>query len=225
MDLTEATEVLRAVLGQLSDRALATLHNLFEQLPTDADETLIALLKQYLPDLINAYADNAADYTTVWYGDLAPESDYTPELPPVLIPEERIFGSIEWAIHTAADVTAAAAKLAGSVDRMVYDASRAVVEHNAVKEKVKYARVARAGACRWCRLMATRGAVFTSAANSIKGHDSCHCVAVPVRQGTQFVRPAHYKAWDDEYAAVTEQLAADGEQVTLTTVLAAMRHR
>lgn len=181
---------------------------------------------EYLPDTIHAYADNAADYTTVWYGDLAPEADYQPELPPTLIPEERIFGSIEWAVHTAADVTSAAAKLAGSVDRMVYDASRAVVEHNAIKEKVKYARVARAGACRWCRLMATRGAVFTSAANSIKGHDSCHRVAVPVRQGTQFVRPAHYKAWADEYATVTRRLTDAGEQVTLSKVLAAMNpHR
>jgi hypothetical protein len=75
-------------------------------------------------------------------------------------------------------------KLSGSLDRMVHDSSRKVVEYNAEREGVRYLRHAALGACEWCRLMAIRGPVFKSAVNAIKGHDSCHCVAVPVREGT-----------------------------------------
>lgn len=231
MDLTEATDALRAVLGRLAEALQAALADLVGQLPGVEGEALIAALKDYLPLVADPYVQSALDYSLVWYEDLAPDVDYVPTPPAVpddgedigqLFPVAKLHNTIEWAVHTSADAAAATAKLAGSLDRMVYDASRAVVEHNAVAEKVKYARVARPGACRWCRLMATRGAVFTSAANSIKGHDSCHCVAVPVRQGTTFVRPQHYKAWDDEYAAVARQLNEAGEQVTLAKVLAAM---
>jgi hypothetical protein len=70
--------------------------------------------------------------------------------------------------------------------------------------------------------MAIRGAVFTSP-KTIKGHDSCHCVAVPERSGTTFEKPAHYEAWDAEYEAVTKTLRDADEPVNLTTVLREMR--
>jgi hypothetical protein len=116
-------------------------------------------------------------------------------------------------------------KLTGATDRVVYDASRAVVEHNAVKEKVRYARVARAGACAWCRLMAIRGAVFTSASRAIKGHDSCHCIALPVRGGMTFEPPKHYAAWEEQYTAATKTLREADEPVNVKTVLREMRAR
>jgi hypothetical protein len=64
------------------------------------------------------------------------------------------------------------------------------------------------------------GPVFKSAANAVKGHDSCHCVAVPVREGTEFVPPEHYGSWEDDYKRVIRD---DDESVTPARVLREMR--
>jgi len=97
------------------------------------------------------------DYSVVWYDELLPASQYravlpgAPELVGGVIAPERIAASIDWAVRSAKDADPAE-KLAGSVDRMAHDASRHVVQHNAVREGVKYLRHAAPGACAWGRL-------------------------------------------------------------------------
>jgi len=58
--------------------------------------------------------------------------------------------------------------------------------------------------------------VFSKA---VQGHDSCHCVAVPVRPGTRFAPPPHYAAWEAEYADTTAVLKAEGKTANLANVL------
>jgi hypothetical protein len=41
-------------------------------------------------------------------------------------------------------------------------------------------RVARDGACKFCRMLAARGAVYTSRSAYFASHPACHCVAQPV---------------------------------------------
>lgn len=115
---------------------------------------MIDALRTDLPSIIDTFAATAADYSVQWYADIAPDEPFRAELPPgEIIATERIVQSIEWAVRNGAkgaafdDVVTKAVgekNLTGATDLMVYDSSRkVVVELNAVKEKVTYARVAR----------------------------------------------------------------------------------
>lgn len=228
MTLDDAIAALRSVLSGLSDELRQIVLNYLAEASGQSPADVVDALKFDLALVIGTFADTAADYSVQWYNDIAPEEPYRPELPPgKIIAVERIQRSIEWAVNTGAKgatfddavTKLIGANLTGATDRVVYDASRVVVEHNAVKEKVRYARVARAGACEWCRLMAIRGAVFTSASRAIKGHDSCHCIALPVRGGMTFEPPAHYAAWEKQYTAATKSLRDAEEPVNLNTAL------
>jgi len=83
---------------------------------------------------------------------------------------------------------------------------------------VAYARAAALGACSFCKLMASRGAVYKDAGRAgrdaneqfsgddsvVKFHDNCHCVIVPVFRGQRFELSSHAAEWDrlyQEYAA------------------------
>lgn len=86
------------------------------------------------------------------------------------------------------------------------------------REATGYARAAALGACAFCRLMASRGAVYATAesagrdandrfsgdASVAKFHDNCHCAIIPVFRGQRFELSAHAQEWDRlyrEYAA------------------------
>jgi hypothetical protein len=56
----------------------------------------------------------------------------------------------------------------------------------------------------------------------IEGQDSCHCVAVSVRAGTEFNKPDHCDEWEAEGSAVTRDLRAADEPVNLSTLLREM---
>ena len=48
-------------------------------------------------------------------------------------------------------------------------------------------------------MLATREAAYHTAENAVKGHDNCHCIAVPVRAGDTYVAPDYVKDWTREY--------------------------
>jgi hypothetical protein len=225
--ITSLRTVLGTLSGELTSKVMAYLQTGHGMDP----ELLIKAMKSDLPTLIDTYAAAAADYSVQWYNDLAPDEPFKATgygAGAQIIDESRVFQTIEWAVHTGAKgaaltdeiIQAIGTKLTGSTERMVYDASRRVVQWNAEDEKVKYARVARPGACPWCRLMAIRGAVYTSASNAIKGHDSCHCIALPERKGVKFNKPAYYDAWENEYVQATKDLKAEDKTPNLSNVLA-----
>ncbi|MGA4875823.1 hypothetical protein [Streptomyces lydicamycinicus] len=115
---------------------------------------------------------------------------------------------------------AAMAKADGATQKLVADRGRETLRQ-AVKadpQAVAYARAAALGACAFCRLMASRGAVYRTAesagrdaneqfsgdASVVKFHDNCHCAIIPVYRGQRFELSPHAREWDRiyrEYAA------------------------
>lgn len=65
--------------------------------------------------------------------------------------------------------------------------------------------------------MATRGAIYTSAASAVKGHDNCRCIAVPIRKGTSYTTPTMVGDAEKRYFAARKQLVAEGVSPTLDT--------
>ena len=184
---------LQLVLSDLSTEVIADLVALWRQYSDDPD--FAALLLAAFPEIIGPYTQAGAMVSAQWYTEQAPDLPYV-ATPYVDLPAERLDRSVRWALYAPVEMRVpedfipqepvavkvapspdlVLSRLAGSVKRMVYDASRQTVLHNLQAEYgdiggggsfedepgTRWARYASANACSFCRLMATRGAVYRS---------------------------------------------------------------
>lgn len=133
-------------------------------------------------------------------------------------PEDKVEASLRWAlkdIWDGGDLEAAHRKAEGVTQKLVLDQGRETLRQavRQDREAVAYARAAALGACAFCKLMASRGAVYKNAgtagrdaderfsgdASVVKFHDNCHCTIVPVFRGQQFRLSPHAAEWDRLY--------------------------
>lgn len=161
-------------------------------------------LQETYPLLIDPYIAASAQLTAEWYHSLNPDAAYAVEPAPAP-PHSVLRSNVRWAATQLDPVSA----IAGSAERQVFLASRDTVEYNAERERVRYARYASANACPWCRVLATREAVYHSADNAVKGHDNCHCIAVPERGNNAYVPPDYVNQWLDDYNAARAEVGGD----------------
>lgn len=170
----------------------------------------LAYVSDAYPELITPYLSAAGDLSATWYEEQPVAAGARPftvqpaELP--ALADLAISG--RWAMLQSNPV--AAAQGAGS--KALFDHSRLTVVSNSVREGVRWARHASANACGFCRMLATRGAVYGGEASAKKSHDRCHCLAVPDRDGNY--SPAPYVArWQDDYAQARKDGAETPAQI------------
>lgn len=176
------------LIAQLSGAALTAVKALWNS-TQDWNE-----LQDAYPDLVDPYLSGAAMMTAEWYQSLAPDVDFTVDVPD-LMPREALQASTRWALTEKDPLEA----ISGSTERRVFTTTRDTVHLNAEREKVRYARHASANACAWCRVLATREPVYHSAEAAVKGHDNCHCIAVPIREGDDYQPAPYVEGFMDEY--------------------------
>lgn len=74
-------------------------------------------------------------------------------------------------------------KLSGALNRLVLHPARETVANN-IADGAKFARVPEPGACNWCLMLASRGAVYShdtaGMTQATRYHDHCRCVAIEV---------------------------------------------
>lgn len=221
--LDDQLAALQAVLGQLEDDVKAELANVFQAQGYSGgglsswDNASKGLVLAELPDQVTPIVQQlnaaAAQVSATWYDELAPTEPYLAEVPDLdtLLPTEKVLASISWAVNTATTVDTALAQMQKAMQRHVLDGSRNTVLHNAKKENVKYVRHANyAGVCNWCLVMATKGAVYSSASAALASHDNCKCFAVPIRKGVDYKPPAIVDAAQKKYVQAQKNLAAQG---------------
>lgn len=118
---------------------------------------------------------------------------------------EQVQASVRWATKglysTEPDITAAKTLTNGVAQKMVVDTGRntliAAIENDTKARG--WAREARPGACSFCALLATRGAVYRSEQTAeFKAHDHCHCLPVPLFADS-YEPPAYIRAWQQLY--------------------------
>lgn len=215
-------ETIQDALKDLVTLLLQDLHELWRLLTgekVDAAQTRDMLIAA-APDLVNTYAAQAAVLTAAWYDELAPSLDYRAVTAP-LPAKAALDASTRWAVsplfgpRTASTEDDVLARLASSMQRRVFDASRDTVVVNVAAEGALWARYASATACAFCRLLATREAVYRSEESAIRVvggrrtrgsrapgtrfHDNCRCIAVPVRPGDSYQPPEYVEGWLGEY--------------------------
>lgn len=66
-------------------------------------------------------------------------------------------------------------------------------------EAVGWARVARPDACYFCRMLTTRGGVYTSETVKFRAHNGCRCTAEPVFKGQLWEPSARVREWTAQY--------------------------
>jgi hypothetical protein len=133
-------------------------------------------------------------------------------------PDEQVEASLRWAVADlweGGDLEMAQSKAEGATQKLVLDQGRETLRQAVRQDRdaVAYARAAALGACSFCKLMASRGAVYKTAgtagreaderfsgdASVVKFHDNCHCTIIPVFRGQRFELSEHAAGWDRLY--------------------------
>ena len=154
----------------------------------------VAFVQEAYPAVVDPFIAASGQLTAEWYRSLDPEAEFAVEAPP---PPATVVlqANVRWALTQLDPIGA----LTGSAERQVFSMSRDTVEVNAARERVRYARYASANACPWCRVQATRGAVFYTKEAAVKGHDNCHCMHVAERGGDVYTPPDYVNQWKTDY--------------------------
>lgn len=211
------------ILSDLSTLGIRDLVEVWRKASlTDTD--FAALILAAFPEIAAGYAGVAADLAADWYVESAPALTYTPvtaSTPDVT----ALTKSTQWAL--GADGEEALNRMSGTLQRAVFNGARDTTLVNVEHEQgATWARHASANACEFCRLMATRGAVYTSAAAAngtrSKYHDHCHCVAIEVRPGEDYHAPAYVQEWQDQYLQARKDARETGA-ITTKSLMAAWR--
>lgn len=159
----------------LADLARLTIRDLMELWRRYSDNPDIrGILEVALPEVVAPYAAGAAAVSAQWYDELVPGLDFTAE-PDVDLPAARFANTIGWALNAPGRATPLD-RLAGSSQRMLFDTSRHTIltnleaEYGTVESEpgTRWARYASSTACSFCRILATRGAVFRSADSAVQ---------------------------------------------------------
>lgn len=142
------------------------------------------ILIQVIPNMVDPYINASGELAATWYEDLrrvvGARGTYYAQGVSSGVQTGRANAVARWAVGPlagdVADEDLMLSRLGGAVQRMIYDASRGVVEGNAVRDPVRvgYQRMARADCCAFCGMLASRGAVYRSAesAGGVTGRGS-----------------------------------------------------
>lgn len=178
-------------------------------------------LLEFVPAVIDMWGDVAATAAADWYDDVRPVvSRYAAVLAPHL-PAEQVDAMVRWAVTPgwqAGDWDAALRNLEAGASRLTRDQARNTTRRNSLADPAAgaFVRVARPGACPFCLMLASRGAVYASEESAttvgtgrVRGtrqagqsfHDNCRCFPSPVFT-------------DDDIPDLNRSLAEQWRQVT-----------
>jgi hypothetical protein len=208
--VAEFQSLLAGLAADLRDR-ISRLVSVAQRL--DSRE-LMTFVTDVFPELATPYVATVGDLAASWYEAQLPGSDYV-AVPAGLPPAGQLGASARWAMLQNDPVVA----LDGSATRYLFQQQRDTVVSNAAVEGVRWARHASANACGFCRMLATRGAVYRSEASAkavkhadASGHDHCHCIAVPQRDGI-YVPAPHIEQWKRDYKSAVKAGARTAGQI------------
>lgn len=124
------------------------------------------------------------------------------------VPEQAVQSAMRWALT----LTPSAVELAadGAATKLALDAGRVTLISNitADKKATAWVRVARPGACSFCRLLAIRGPVYRSETTAgFEAHDHCRCFPSPIFAGQKYQAPANVLEWRRQYEESTAGLS------------------
>jgi hypothetical protein len=202
MALSSAGEALTAAhrTAQLRVQALA-LGRFARLWPlwTGDDSSFEQLVELAVP-LVRVHYQLSSSLASTYYGAFRRAEGATGEATPRLAPAltvDRVKTSL-WVtgrvmtakalaqgVEPEAAMRTALVRTSGSVGRHVVTGARATLIQSTAADRQAhgYARVTHAKACDFCRMLATRGAVYSDSTADFRAHDHCACMAEPRYRG------------------------------------------
>lgn len=151
------------ILAELAVRFGEDLNVLWANASSLSSEEFRALIAEAYPELVLPYSAAASEVGAQWYESTPSETAGYAVRQAELPATERLTTSALWALKTGTG-DAALPLLNGAGERAIFDGLRETVDLNVESEPgALWARHASANACSFCRIMATRGAVYRSA--------------------------------------------------------------
>ncbi|WP_100454900.1 VG15 protein [Mycobacteroides abscessus] len=128
----------------------------------------MAYITAAYPEVVTPYLAASNDLTQAWYEAqpvvVAPSAPAFETVAAPLLDVETLAISGRWSLTQGKPIEA----LQGSATRSVFDQSRRTISDNVEREPgARWARYASANACNFCKMLATRGAVYTSEASAL----------------------------------------------------------
>ena len=173
-------------LTALARRDLAAFFALVRGWP--ADEVRDALM-EVLPALGDQYGSAAASIAADYFEESRLAAGARGSFSPVVAEPPtpaRWEALARWGVDplyaATPDPAAALSLIGGGLQRAIADQHRRTITDSAIEDPqaAGWSRVARPGACDFCRMLADRpGAVYTERSVVFKSHDNCGCVAAP----------------------------------------------
>lgn len=160
--MSVAVAEFQLLLTQLAGNLDEKIDRLLSRMDRLDQREALAFITDAYPELVTPYIHTAANATIAYYAEqpttpTRKASAFVPVVPDDLVPDGLDISG-RWALLQSEPITA----LQGSATRAVFNGSRDTMVFNAIREHAKWARHASANACSMCRVMATRGAVYTS---------------------------------------------------------------
>ncbi|MFF9631741.1 VG15 protein [Streptomyces fradiae] len=97
------------------------------------------------------------------------------------------------------------------VQKLVADTGRSTVREAVRQDRqaTAWARSAALGACAFCKMLASRGAVFKEDTADFRAHDGCHCGVIPVFRGQRFEPSPQAREWERIYREYAQGHSGD----------------
>jgi len=209
----------RFLLDQVNRLAANDLDNLWAAAESLSTIDFFDYVVAGFPELANNYHQISGQIAANWFEESAPTSTYVARVAePILT--DKLVASAKWAL--GGDGLVGKSRLEGTLQRAAFNGARDTTFLNIDQTRSRWIRVARANACAFCRLLASRtgedaftskqSAQFvsssrrrTSRKRGQKYHDHCYCVPVEIR-ATQSVADVLdtdtanlVQRWNDEY--------------------------
>lgn len=152
------------VVNRVAADDLAAIWKTARKLPLlEAREYMLTALEIVL----ETYGATAADISAQWWNEMMVDPRFLAE-PVTGFDQAQLKMKTRWGTAPILTSEASAyARMAGVVQQAIFGAHRNTVKVNAVASKVGYARYARPDACAFCRILASRGAVYGSKAGAM----------------------------------------------------------
>jgi hypothetical protein len=181
----DEAELRQALIGvrALVDRDLTAF---FESLNLNRPEEARDQLLEFVPLLVSQYGEVAASFAADWYDEMRDAEGVPgrfraePQTSPYEDATEGLVRRAAGALFTDAPAEALVA-LTASAGKYALAAGRQTVTAAADRDPRAsgWKRVTRSGSCRFCRMLAQRGAVYKESSAFFASHGECNCAAVP----------------------------------------------
>lgn len=163
----------RRALDDLTTVATSDLVALLNAVDTPNPIEMRDMLLGTVPEVLQPYVTAAGELSAVWYEDLRADSgvpgSFTARVAADVAPE-RYDALVRFALTPLFGPSEAtvASLMSGGSERIILNGSRDTIDLNARADvaSVAWSRVARPGACGFCRMLAGRGAVYKSEASA-----------------------------------------------------------